>query len=44
MEAYKAKGSLEAKNRMRWNPQSRKIMMERNLSPKTREIQSKENT
>jgi hypothetical protein len=29
---------------MRWNQQSREIMMEINLSPKTREIQSKENT
>jgi hypothetical protein len=29
---------------MRWNPQSREIMMERNLSTITRERRSKEHT
>jgi hypothetical protein len=29
---------------MRWNPQSREIIMERNLSTKTRERLSKEHT
>jgi hypothetical protein len=29
---------------MRWNPQSREIIMERNLSTKTGEIRSKDHT